>query len=216
MTSSASSPRAILLDLDGTLADSLSVMRVAYRLVLEKFQAVPTDAEFDSLNGPPLAEVVRRLKLSHALECNEEVLFDTYTDVIDQAYTAVAPCPGAIELLQKARVNGCVVGVVTSSSSKRTYSWIQTIGITHMIDFVVAGDEVEYGKPHAEPYLIATGKTSCPSDKIIAVEDSPQGALSAIHAGLKTFILIREGSNDRCPKDAVPIRSLTELAQQLW
>lgn len=80
------SPRAILIDLDGTLADSLSVMRIAYRRFLEQFQVEPTDAEFDSLNGPPLPEVIRRLKVSHALKDDEQLLLAGYYDIIDQAY----------------------------------------------------------------------------------------------------------------------------------
>jgi hypothetical protein len=57
-------PAAILIDLDGTLADSLLVMREAYRLFLDDFQVHGTDDEFSSLNGPPLVEVVRRLKVA--------------------------------------------------------------------------------------------------------------------------------------------------------
>ena len=211
------SPRAILLDLDGTLADSLSVMRLAYQEFLEKFYVEPTDSEFDSLNGPPIAEVVRRLKAAHALEGEETVLRASYFDVIDRAYAGVAPCVGADKLLQKARLKHCTVGIVTSNSTKRTQAWLKTTGLSHLINFIVSSDEVQHGKPSPEPYLLASERASCPSSMIVAVEDSLQGAQSAVDAGLKTFILTEQISRKRSwPSGMVPIRSLSSLAAQLW
>src|SRR5688572_8005467 len=58
---------ALLLDFDGTLADSLGVMRSVYDQFLLSHDKEPSDAEFESLNGPPLFEVVRRLKCTHGL-----------------------------------------------------------------------------------------------------------------------------------------------------
>jgi HAD superfamily hydrolase (TIGR01509 family) len=211
------SPRAILLDLDGTLADSLSVMRLAYREFLEKFYVEPTDSEFDLLNGPPIAEVVRRLKAVHALEGDEAALRASYFAVIDRAYAGVAPCVGANELLQKARLKHCTVGIVTSNSTKRTQAWLETTGLAHLIDFIVSSDEVQHGKPNPEPYLLASKRASCPSSMIVAVEDSLQGAQSAVDAGLKTFILTEQISRrPSWPQNIVPIRSLSSLAEQLW
>ena len=210
------SPRAILIDLDGTLADSLSVMRIAYRRFLEQFQVEPSDAEFDSLNGPPLPEVVRRLKGSHALEGAEEMLLANYYDVIDQSYGGVVPRHGAIDLLQMAKKNHCTVGIVTSNSAKRTLTWLETVSLSHLIGFIVSGDELKHGKPHPEPYLLASKKALCPAAEIVAVEDSSQGARSAVDAGLKTFILIHGDSSHSWPDSAVPINSLVELSKQLW
>ena len=210
-------PRAILLDLDGTLADSLSVMRLAYRGFLEQFDVEPTDAEFNSLNGPTLSEVVRRLKVTHTLEGDEGALLASYFDVIDRAYDAVLPFPGARNLLQKAREKRCMIGIVTSNSTKRTQAWLDTVGLSNMIDFIVSGDEVKYGKPQPEPYLLAIERTSCPSFDIVAVEDSPQGARSAIEAGLRTFVLTDDvGGEHLWPQGVVPIRSLDWLAERLW
>jgi HAD superfamily hydrolase (TIGR01509 family) len=210
-------PRAILLDLDGTLADSLSVMRLAYQKFLGQFQVEPTDSEYDSLNGPPLAEIVRRLRAAHALEAEEPVLLANYIDVIDRAYASVAACPGAAELLEKARLKRCTVGIVTSNSTKRTQAWLETAGLSHLINFVVSSDEVQHGKPNPEPYLLASKRASCPSSMIVAVEDSLQGAQSAVDAGLKTFIVTEQVSRkDSWPQNVVPIQSLSSLAEQLW
>ena len=112
--------RAILLDLDGTLADSLSVMQLAYRQFLSQFRREPSELEFASLNGPPLTEVVRRLKSLHALDQDEATLLSNYFEIIDATYSEVKPSFGAGDLLQAAKNNNCTVGIVTSNTKKRT------------------------------------------------------------------------------------------------
>lgn len=209
------SPRAILLDLDGTLADSLSVMKLAYRRFLEQFQRKPSDAEFDSLNGPPLSEVVRCLKISHAIEEDEGTLLLKYCDVVDLAYATVKPSPGAIDLLSKSREHHCTIGIVTSNTRKRTQTWLETVNISHMIDFIVSGEDVKRGKPDPEPYLIASKKTSCKPAEIVVVEDAPQGARSAVGAGLRTFVLGFDATPS-WPQGVEPIRSMAQLANLIW
>lgn len=209
-------PKAILLDLDGTLADSLSVMRLAYQMILKQFERIPTDEEFDSLNGPPLLQVVRHLKVSHALSDDLDVLLENYSDIIDRAYTDVKPADGALELLKKAKEHSCTIGVVTSNTRKRTQTWLETVRFSHMIDFIVSGEEVTQGKPHPEPYIISSKKVSCDPSEIIVIEDSPQGAKSAVDAGLKTFVLAHETACHSWPQGVELISSLVQATEKLF
>ena len=209
-------PRMILLDLDGTLADSLSVMRVAYRVFLKQFQRKPTDAEFDSLNGPPFLEVVRHLKFIHALQETEDILLSIYSDIIDRAYTDVKPADGALDLLKKAKEHCCTIGIVTSNTRKRTQTWLETVRLSHMIDFIVSGEEATNGKPHPAPYIMALKKASCDPNEIVAIEDSPQGAQSAVNAGLKTLVLGHGTAEYFWPKGVEPISSLSQAIERLF
>jgi HAD superfamily hydrolase (TIGR01509 family) len=210
-------PLAILLDLDGTLADSLAVMRLAYREFLGQFHVDPDEDEFRALNGPPLSEVVRRLKITHRLQDDETVLRAAYFDIIDRAYAGVVPFAGACDLLQKAKTNGAMIGIVTSTSTKRARNWLERVGFAHFVDFIVSGQDVRRGKPDPEPYLLASKRASCASSRIVAVEDSPQGAQSALAAGLKTFVVTHGlGHDSQWPQSAIPIQSLDSLADVLW
>jgi len=207
------SPRAILLDLDGTLADSVSVMKLAYRRFLEQFQLKPSDAEFDSLNGSPLSEVVRFLKASRAIEGDEDALLLKYFDVVD--YSAVKPSPGAFDLLRRSREHHCTIGVVTSSTRECAQAWLETVSLSRLIDFIVTSENVGRGKPDPEPYLVALGKAPCKPTEAVVVEDAPQGARSAIDAGLRTFVLGFDG-RPSWPQGVEPIRSLAQLSRLLW
>lgn len=208
-------PKAILLDLDGTLADSLSVMNAVYRQFMEKFGREPSDAEFCSLNGPPLSEVVRRLKLSHALACHEEELLCCYMGLIDLAYASVAPSPGVESLLQLAKQNHCMTAIVTSNSRKRTTAWLERVCLSDMVDFIVADEDVKHGKPNPEPYIRASHLVRCSLTDIVAIEDSPQGAKSAVDAGLRTLVL-SEGKSAQWPQGVEHVASLVRAAERLW
>jgi HAD superfamily hydrolase (TIGR01509 family) len=210
-------PAAIFIDLDGTLADSLSVMREAYQLFLDDFQVYGTDDEFASLNGPPLIEVVRRLKVGHDLPHDEDTLAKRYFGIIDQLYISVSPAHGAKQLLAAAQAQDCRVAVVTSNSAERTNKWLAHVHLTRFVDFIISGEQVRYGKPDPEPYLLASRMVDCSPDRIIAIEDSIQGAKSAIGAGLYTYLLVTPVCHELIAhKGAVPALSLEKIAIDIW
>lgn len=208
-------PRAILLDLDGTLAASLSVLRATYNRFLESLQRHPSESEFDSLNGPTLPNIVRRLRQTHALEQSEEILLDRYKAYVEEAYLDVRPTAGAPALLRAARDNRCIVGVVTSNTSAIAQSWLDTNNLSYAVDFLVASEDVVKGKPDPEPYLIAARLTACPLADISVVEDSLSGVCSSLAAGLETFVLTHS-SGEVWPQGVRLVGSFSDLTERFW
>ena len=209
-------PEAILIDLDGTLADSLSVMREAYQVFLGGFRIEGTDTEFASLNGPPLTEVVRRLKVTHDLAHDAERLTEQYFGIIDQLYSGVSPSIGARQLLAVAKNHNCRVAIVTSNSSERTSAWLSRVGLSEFVDFIISGEQVKYGKPDPEPYVLASRMVDAPVDRIIAIEDSIQGATSAIGAGLFTYLVAPDFKRHSAHEGVVSALSLEQIAADVW
>jgi HAD superfamily hydrolase (TIGR01509 family) len=209
-------PRGILVDLDGTLADSIGVMRSAYRQFLSYYGTVGTDEEFDRLNGPSLSEIVRLLKTAHSLSPEESVLYNRYAQIVDCEYGSVSTCAGARELLREARSRECRVCVVTSNSAGRTRRWLNSSGLIQFVDNVVSGDDVHHGKPHPEPYLLASRLIATAIGDTIAVEDSSQGVESAVAAGLRTIVVTPTPLSGAWPRGVLAVQSLHELTMQLW
>jgi len=208
-------PRALLLDLDGTLANSIPAMQLVYRRFLETYGVKPSAAEFARLNGPPLPSIVRVLKQVHRLPDSQEALLAHYCALVDETYAEVTPNEGAHKLLQRAKIAGCIVGIVTSNSLCRTRNWLYRLDFITLVDFVIAGEDVMRGKPDPEPYLSAAARAGCSAGKAVAVEDSLAGALSARAAGLRTFVLGPELSH-HWPEDVEVVPSLSDLADRLW
>jgi len=208
-------PNTILLDLDGTIADSLKLLKFSYKKFLNNLHLDASDTEFDSLNGPPITEVVSKLKKIYSLNEEEHILIRNYFDIIDASYMNVKPIPGASSFLKKAHSLNCRIGVVTSNTKKRTISWLKNVNFYHMIDFVISSEDVINGKPNPEPYILAFKKSYTQIDSIVVIEDSLQGARSSVDAGLRTLVL-SSNNKQQWPDKVELISSLKEASEKLW
>jgi HAD superfamily hydrolase (TIGR01509 family) len=188
--------KGLLLDLDGTLADSLAALRGVYFSFLERLGATGSETEFQKLNGPPLPRIVEILKQSHTLPGAPADLLGLYSTMVEQAHKTALPADGAQLVLAHARGLGWNVAVVTSSPRRSALAWLTSSGLANQVDALVGGDEVAAGKPAPDPYQLALARIHCTSARSIAVEDSRTGALSAVAAGLSTCVLA--APSDRC------------------
>ncbi|NQV82503.1 MAG: HAD-IA family hydrolase [Rhodospirillales bacterium] len=203
----------LFLDLDGTLADSLGVMRRVYFRFLSDLDRAGSDGEFDSLNGPPLRVIIERLQETHRLDGAIDDLHDRYIAQVADCYRDVAPMDGAKELLAAAQGQGWPIAVVTSNEKKLVTEWLNRTGLDAWIEVIVSGEDVAHGKPDPEPYEAALRQTRCSAPGSIAVEDSLIGATAARAAGLRTFLLQRDGPPDDA--DTKDFQVITELHQMI-
>ncbi len=199
------------MDLDGTLADSLVVMRTAYQTFVEDFGGLPSQAEFDSLNGPPLDEVVEHLKRVHAIDAPSADLNDAYCARIDALYDEVEPSEGGMELILAAASADWNICLVTSNDRERARNWLDRVGLLSSFSAIVAGQDAVRGKPDPGPYLLALERIGCRADLSVAVEDSAPGIQSALAAGLTTYAFGRMSTAASSPDGAISLSALGEL-----
>jgi HAD superfamily hydrolase (TIGR01509 family) len=181
--------KGLFVDLDGTLADSLAVLREAYFSFLSKFGAEGSLAEFERLNGPSLPTIVECLRETYSLSENSADLMTFYSQLLQQGHGSAPPAAGALMVLRQARSRGWKVAVVTSSPRHIAIKWIERVGFKDHVDTVVGGDEVNAGKPSPAPYQLAISRLECVASQSLAVEDSRLGACSAVAAGLPTLAI---------------------------
>jgi HAD superfamily hydrolase (TIGR01509 family) len=94
----------------------------------------------------------------------------------------VAWRPGAIELVRLILAAGVPQAIVTTSPTSMT-DIVAAALPQGAISTVVAGEHVEQGKPHPEPYLTAARILGVEPRRCVAIEDSPTGLAAAIAAG---------------------------------
>lgn len=189
--------RGIFFNLDGTLADSNSAMRAAFDRFVELCGVTASDADFAEMSARPVPMAVATLKRGWSLPQRLDDLLRRYGALIDDAFLDVAPAAGAQATLEAAFHNGWAVGVVTANTGARTRAWLARTRLAKFVDIVVGGDEVCLGKPEPEPYRIALTRSACVRELAIAVENSPNGAKSALAAGIRSYGL--------APADAAPL-----------
>ena len=79
--------------------------------------------------------------------------------------------------------------IATSSSRARTDHHLLVVGLFDRFDAIITRDDVQRGKPDAEPYLKAATRIGIVPEYCLALEDSHSGARAAIAAGIRVIVV---------------------------
>jgi HAD superfamily hydrolase (TIGR01509 family) len=177
----------LLLDFDGTLADSLPALRRVYERFVIGLGGEPSSDEFDALNGPRLREVVERICVAHEGRPHSAEDLTRYACLIEEELARVEPARDADTLLSAARARGIRCAIVTSSSASLVESWLDAAHLH--VDLLISGDDLAEGKPSPAPYQLALRQLGVAAEEALAIEDSVLGVQSATAAGIPTLRL---------------------------
>lgn len=181
--------RAIFIDFDGTLVNSVSCLDIALTAFLEKYH-VHIDCEDKKLfNGPPIIEIIGAVRLKYKIADSLQHMEMKYFDMVKDLYNQLLPNPWARELLLETTKKEYAVIIVTSNIKTIVTPWLMNNKLNNFVDAIVDCKDVSQGKPSPEPYNKAIAVSLCKINNCIAVEDSYLGALSAVRAELKTYCI---------------------------
>ena len=180
---------AVLWDMDGTLVDTEPYWIATEFAMAEKYGARWSQADALQLVGSDLLDSGRYIRKVMGLELSPEAIVEELLDgVVEKVERDVPWRPGAVGLLASLRAEGVRSGLVTMSYER----FVAPI-LAHLppetFRVVVTGDQVEFGKPHPEPYLTAAAALGVRPDRCLAIEDSNAGAKSAEQAGCLVLVV---------------------------
>ena len=126
--------------------------------------------------------------------------------------------PGLDEILTFLHEKGIKAAVATATALELTTQHLQNIGVYDRFDKIVSAKQVKNGKPAPDVYLYACEQIGENPEDCIAVEDSPNGILSAYRAGCKPVMVPDLTQPDdelnkylyRCVDTLADIRSIIE------
>lgn len=193
--------RLVLLDLDGTLADTApdlaaaaNRMRIAHGLqplpiselrpfvsqgargmVRRAFDTTPDDARYSELRQEFLREYQSAL-------CVESALF-----------------PGMDETLRQLEQRGIKWGVVTNKFARFTIPLVEALHLSERAACVVSGDTTPFSKPHPAPLLHALSIAGVHADKAIYVGDDRRDIDAGRAAGVRTVVASYGYLGDEAP-----------------
>ncbi len=183
--------KAFIFDLDGTLIDTESIYReiwprvireMGYEMKLEQYLALR------SLGRPyaPLKmkewfgdefdyDMARRIRKGY---------FDAHIkkNGIDRK-------EGAIELLEYLRKEKITTAIATATDIERATEYLNMTGLYGYFDKIVSATMVDEGKPSPKVYLYAASKLQLEPSECVALEDAPNGIISAYKAGLNVIMV---------------------------
>lgn len=184
---SAALPAAVLWDMDGTLIDTEPYWLAAEHALVAEAGGTWTSAQAEALIGSALLPAARQILASTPVTGTPEQVVDRLlTQVIARCHERLPWRPGAAELLAATRQAGVRCALVTMSWKPLADVLIAALP-PGTFEVVVTGDQVERGKPHPDPYLLAARRLGVAPIDALAIEDSATGVRSAVAAGVPTL-----------------------------
>ena len=181
--------KGILIDLDGTLVDTIPALYQVYIKFLERYGHQGTPEEFESLIGPSIEDIVKILKKKYTLKESEKDLTTIYTSfIILQRFEGTTIFPGAKAFLTYTKKHKLKLGLVTSGTSDLVKSCLEPHGVYDMFDVVITAEDVKTGKPDPSIYKKALHALKLKKEQVIAIEDSIAGVQAASGAGIFTLL----------------------------
>lgn len=179
--------RAVLFDLDGTLADTVELILMSFRHTMRTHRdIVPPDSAFLEGIGRPLP-----VQIAGFAESDDEhrTMLATYVEYQRSIHDSmVRPFPGVVSVLDHLKTMGYPLGIVTSKGRSIAERTLSVCGLAGAFDCVVCGDEVTRGKPNPEPVHRALGELRVANEapRVLFVGDSPHDVTAGRGAGVKT------------------------------
>lgn len=200
--------QAILMDLDGTLVDSIPDLAAAANAMRMEFgmAALPL-AQIATFVGKGAENLVRRTLAGH-LEgaCDETQVamglarFKRHYHQCNGVQTVVYP--GVMEGLQAFRQQGLPLAVVTNKPLEFTLPLLERTGLRAYFQAVVGGDSIPHQKPHPAPLLHACTALDVAAANSLMVGDSANDAAAARAAECRVLI-VPYGYNEGEPSHTI-------------
>ena len=226
--------QAAIVDLDGTLVDTLGDFEVALNRALVDLDLPPvTRAVVERTVGKGSEHLIRSV-LAHQLDeavaqghgrlCQGRSVDNLYEPAwlsYQHHYRAIngnfaAVYPGVVEGLQSLQEHGLKLACLTNKPLSFAKPLLQAKGLDRFFSHVFGGDSFERKKPDPLPLLKTCEALGTLPAQTLMVGDSSNDAQAARAAGCPVA-LVRYGYNHGQPIDAVDadvyVDALTELSQ---
>jgi HAD superfamily hydrolase (TIGR01509 family) len=178
--------RALLFDLDGTLAETDSLHLPTWVDALRPY-GIEIDEEFyrERISGRSNSKIVEDLlpnvsaEEGRALAEAKEASFRERADELELL-------PGLLDFVRGAKDRGLSLALVTNAPGENVEAMLLALELRELFDEVVLSDEVGRVKPDPAPYRGALDRLGVAPEEALAFEDSTSGIASSVGAGIPT------------------------------
>ena len=183
--------KAVLFDLDGTLTDTEKYYQSAWPEALKHFgyeMSPEKPLELRSLGRPFVFE---KFKEWYGEDVDYWAIRDYRKALVEDILKeeGIPLKPGVHETLSWLKDHNIFISLVTANDRERAHRYLKKIGLFDYFNAIICADMVEQGKPAPDIYAYACKELQVKPADTFAVEDSPNGCLSAYRAGCNVIMI---------------------------
>lgn len=189
--------KAVLFDLDDTLADSYSARLFALELALGKAGIRNTSAKevLQLYDGSPFEPIVNKIATDHGVKYD---LYAEYREaILSRPPGSITLYPGVKRVLERLYAQGTKLGVITSKPRVAQLADhyagasqdLHELEIAELFDTVVGYEDTTNHKPHPEPVHLALANLSLTAQDSVVVGDTPADIEAGRAAGCRTCLV---------------------------
>jgi HAD superfamily hydrolase (TIGR01509 family) len=191
-------PAAAIFDCDGTLADTMPLHYKAWRATLDRHELphIFPESQFYAWGGTPAKEILERLNSEHGLSLDAVAVAHEKEETYFQLMPEVQPIP--VVIAEAKRLHGkCPLAVASGGARFVVEASLNILGIRDLFETLATSDDVQFGKPAPDVFLLAAQRLGVAPEGCVVYEDAPAGLEAARRAGMKavdiTQFLPRQG-----------------------
>lgn len=217
--------KAVLWDLDGTLADSAALHYRAWQAIMDRYGIPYTYQTFIEEFGRNNAEI-----LTKHFDAADPAIIQRVSDEKEADFRALLtpgalqPLPGVMAWLAYFRQRGAVQVVGSSGSMANIAAMVRALDIGDYFLALVTGTHLPKGKPDPAIFLRCAAVAGVAPAECLVIEDSIHGIEAAQRAGMRSVAVgaLAESAALRtlCSNPAAPtclaLASLAQVETPAW
>lgn len=179
--------KLIILDFDGTLADTAAVIvNTMHASIRELGLPSRSDEECAAMIGLRLIDIPPALFPGLGVDC--ELYARTYRRLFHSYNTdeAVKLYPNVLETLTELKKLGHILTIASSRSHASLAEYVERLGLSELISYVLGADDVIKGKPDPEPVNRTLDKFRISPEEAMVVGDAIFDIQMGKNAGART------------------------------
>lgn len=180
--------KALIFDLDGTLADTMPVHFLAYKNIVAKYGIHFTPELFAKLAGIPAVGTIEKLNEWFGTKMDAEVVGHFKESEYEKIMHKMKPIAPVVELAKK--YHGILpMAVGTGGYHRLAWKTMNILGLDKYFDILVSTDDVARPKPFPDTFLKCAEMMGVEPSVCEVFEDAQLGIQAAKAAGMMATLV---------------------------
>ena len=175
--------KLLITDFDGTLVDTFKANYVSYREALERYGYNLTEKEYKECFGLRFDSFMKSVgimedDLKKRIREAKRLVYPKHFELLRINNTL-------LNFLRQFKERGGKIAIASTAARGNLMNALRYIGADKDFDIILAGEDVDVGKPDPEIYLKVIDKAGIDSEQALIFEDSEVGFRAAEAAGIR-------------------------------